>query len=237
MGITRACTKWNTLVTDIRDLPRKINEAFLIATSGRPGPVQRVSLRWSHLRPGSTSQRACPPPGAPPGTRHRWEPSCTESKPGRGCGCGVGGFGHGSLVGHSCCAGFRAMRGPGARGEQMWQLWGKAHLGGEPRAERLASQDDVVEVLPGAGRVAVVPRPRPSATPLPLSPSPPEGPRALRRRHDFVPQWRQCTSASALPVFERRPLRLSARLCRRHCAIPARSGAGPPGQTCTPCPR
>lgn len=39
VGITKCCTKWNTIVHDIRDLPRKISEAFLIATSGRPGPV------------------------------------------------------------------------------------------------------------------------------------------------------------------------------------------------------
>ncbi|HWE97998.1 MAG TPA: biosynthetic-type acetolactate synthase large subunit [Tepidisphaeraceae bacterium] len=38
-GITRPCTKWNYLVKDIRELPRVINEAFAIATSGRPGPV------------------------------------------------------------------------------------------------------------------------------------------------------------------------------------------------------
>ena len=38
-GISRPCTKWNYLVRDIRDLPRVINEAFIIATSGRPGPV------------------------------------------------------------------------------------------------------------------------------------------------------------------------------------------------------
>src|SRR5215217_2469796 len=38
-GITRPCTKWNYLVKDIRDLPRVINEAFHIATTGRPGPV------------------------------------------------------------------------------------------------------------------------------------------------------------------------------------------------------
>src|SRR3954463_8588444 len=38
-GITRPCTKWNYLVKDIRELPRVINEAFMIATSGRPGPV------------------------------------------------------------------------------------------------------------------------------------------------------------------------------------------------------
>ena len=38
-GITRPCTKWNYLVKDVRDLPRVINEAFAISTSGRPGPV------------------------------------------------------------------------------------------------------------------------------------------------------------------------------------------------------
>src|SRR5829696_6558915 len=38
-GITRSCTKWNYLVKDIRELPRVINEAFVIASSGRPGPV------------------------------------------------------------------------------------------------------------------------------------------------------------------------------------------------------
>lgn len=39
IGITSPCTKWNCIVKDIKDLPRKINEAFIIATSGRPGPV------------------------------------------------------------------------------------------------------------------------------------------------------------------------------------------------------
>lgn len=39
VGISRACTKWNVMVKDIADLPRRINEAFEIATSGRPGPV------------------------------------------------------------------------------------------------------------------------------------------------------------------------------------------------------
>ncbi len=38
-GITRPCTKWNVLVKNVRDLPRAINEAFHIATTGRPGPV------------------------------------------------------------------------------------------------------------------------------------------------------------------------------------------------------
>ncbi len=38
-GISRPCTKWNVLVKHVRDLPRAINTAFYIATSGRPGPV------------------------------------------------------------------------------------------------------------------------------------------------------------------------------------------------------
>ncbi|MDH3582890.1 MAG: biosynthetic-type acetolactate synthase large subunit [Phycisphaerae bacterium] len=38
-GVTRACTKWNVLVKDVHDLPRRITEAFYIATTGRPGPV------------------------------------------------------------------------------------------------------------------------------------------------------------------------------------------------------
>ncbi|KAI8966954.1 thiamine diphosphate-binding protein [Mycotypha africana] len=39
VGITRSCSKWNVMVKDIAELPRRINEAFTIATSGRPGPV------------------------------------------------------------------------------------------------------------------------------------------------------------------------------------------------------
>jgi acetolactate synthase-1/2/3 large subunit len=38
-GITRACTKHNYLVTDPADLAAVLNEAFYIASSGRPGPV------------------------------------------------------------------------------------------------------------------------------------------------------------------------------------------------------
>src|SRR5215213_9411573 len=38
-GITRPCTKWNYLIKDVRELPRIVNEAFHIATQGRPGPV------------------------------------------------------------------------------------------------------------------------------------------------------------------------------------------------------
>jgi acetolactate synthase-1/2/3 large subunit len=39
VGISRPCTKWNVMVKSISELPRRINEAFEIATSGRPGPV------------------------------------------------------------------------------------------------------------------------------------------------------------------------------------------------------
>jgi acetolactate synthase-1/2/3 large subunit len=38
-GITRPCTKWNVLVKKTEDLPRAINTAFHVATTGRPGPV------------------------------------------------------------------------------------------------------------------------------------------------------------------------------------------------------
>ncbi|CAI6340682.1 unnamed protein product [Periconia digitata] len=39
IGITRPCSEWNVMVKDIAELPRRINEAFNIAMSGRPGPV------------------------------------------------------------------------------------------------------------------------------------------------------------------------------------------------------
>ncbi len=39
VGITRPCTKHNYLVKRTEDLARTIKEAFLIASSGRPGPV------------------------------------------------------------------------------------------------------------------------------------------------------------------------------------------------------
>ncbi|KAJ7211791.1 acetolactate synthase [Mycena haematopus] len=39
VGISRSCTKWNVMIKDIAEIPRRISEAFKIATSGRPGPV------------------------------------------------------------------------------------------------------------------------------------------------------------------------------------------------------
>ena len=39
VGITRCCAKHNYLVTNVNELAHTIHEAFLIATTGRPGPV------------------------------------------------------------------------------------------------------------------------------------------------------------------------------------------------------
>uniref|UniRef100_A0A0D9VI68 Acetolactate synthase n=1 Tax=Leersia perrieri TaxID=77586 RepID=A0A0D9VI68_9ORYZ len=39
VDLTRAITKHSYLVLDVTDIPRVINEAFFLATSGRPGPV------------------------------------------------------------------------------------------------------------------------------------------------------------------------------------------------------
>jgi len=39
MGITTPITKYNYQLQDIKELPRVVNEAFHIATTGRPGPV------------------------------------------------------------------------------------------------------------------------------------------------------------------------------------------------------
>lgn len=39
VGISRSCTKWNVMVRSVEELPLRINEAFEIAMSGRPGPV------------------------------------------------------------------------------------------------------------------------------------------------------------------------------------------------------
>ena len=39
VGITRPCTKHNSLVKDVRNLAKTIRQAFYLARSGRPGPV------------------------------------------------------------------------------------------------------------------------------------------------------------------------------------------------------
>jgi len=38
-GITRPITKYNLMVTDVKDIGRVIHEAFYVASTGRPGPV------------------------------------------------------------------------------------------------------------------------------------------------------------------------------------------------------
>ncbi|KAK6514427.1 Acetolactate synthase, mitochondrial [Arthrobotrys conoides] len=39
IGISNSCTKWNYMVRNVSEIPRRINEAFEVAMSGRPGPV------------------------------------------------------------------------------------------------------------------------------------------------------------------------------------------------------
>ncbi len=59
VGITRHCTKHNYLVKDVADLATIVDEAFHIATSGRPGPVvidipkdvQIAHARWTGRAP------------------------------------------------------------------------------------------------------------------------------------------------------------------------------------------
>jgi acetolactate synthase-1/2/3 large subunit len=59
IGITRHCTKHNYLVKDPKDLAATIDEAFQIATTGRPGPVvidvpkdvQIATAAWSDAPP------------------------------------------------------------------------------------------------------------------------------------------------------------------------------------------
>ena len=55
-GISMPVTKHNYLITDIRDLPMALKEAFYIARTGRPGPVlvdickdvQQASIEWEY---------------------------------------------------------------------------------------------------------------------------------------------------------------------------------------------
>ncbi|NQV22310.1 MAG: acetolactate synthase 3 large subunit, partial [Rhodospirillales bacterium] len=52
VGITRACTKHNWLVKDADDLARVMHEAFIVATTGRPGPVVVDLPKNVQLAPG-----------------------------------------------------------------------------------------------------------------------------------------------------------------------------------------
>jgi acetolactate synthase-1/2/3 large subunit len=71
VGITRHCTKHNYLVKDPAQLAAIIDEAFRIATEGRPGPVvidipkdvQIASTRWTGQP--SSAATAMPASGSP----------------------------------------------------------------------------------------------------------------------------------------------------------------------------
>ncbi len=62
VGITRHCTKHNYLVKDPAELAATIDEAFQIATTGRPGPVvidipKDVQIASARLSPGAPQRR------------------------------------------------------------------------------------------------------------------------------------------------------------------------------------
>ncbi len=64
VGITRPCTKHNYMVKDISELGRILREAFLIARSGRPGPVL-VDLCKDAMS--AVTDFIMPPPASPRG--------------------------------------------------------------------------------------------------------------------------------------------------------------------------
>ena len=92
IGITRPITKHNYLVQDARDLPRIIDEAFQIATTGRPGPVlidipkdvalaelgpaaARLAEETQRPRIGDRSRTTRQPPSFPAKPRASWSAS------------------------------------------------------------------------------------------------------------------------------------------------------------------
>jgi acetolactate synthase-1/2/3 large subunit len=63
VGITRPCTKHNWLVKDVNDLAGVLHEAFVVATTGRPGPVvvdvpKDVQFATGIYTPPQTARRA-----------------------------------------------------------------------------------------------------------------------------------------------------------------------------------
>jgi acetolactate synthase-1/2/3 large subunit len=63
VGITRPCTKHNWLVKDVNDLAGVLHEAFIVATTGRPGPVvvdvpKDVQFATGIYTPPQTARRA-----------------------------------------------------------------------------------------------------------------------------------------------------------------------------------
>jgi len=67
VGITRHCTKHNYLVKDPADLAATVEEAFRIATTGRPGPVVIDIPKDVQIAVPGMSRRAAPAP-------HRYQP-------------------------------------------------------------------------------------------------------------------------------------------------------------------
>jgi acetolactate synthase-1/2/3 large subunit len=72
VGITIPVTKYNRLVRRAEDIAPAIDEAFRVATSGRPGPVlvditkdaQQASIEWDAPPPRDAEERPAPPPHA-----------------------------------------------------------------------------------------------------------------------------------------------------------------------------
>ncbi len=67
IGISRSCTKWNVMIRSIDEMPRRINEAFEIATSGRPGPVLvdlPKDITAGILRSAIPTESSLPPPSS-----------------------------------------------------------------------------------------------------------------------------------------------------------------------------
>lgn len=70
LGITTPITKYNYQVDDVRDLPRIVNEAFHIASTGRPGPVViDIPKNISEALPEGTYSREFNLPGYQPTTK------------------------------------------------------------------------------------------------------------------------------------------------------------------------
>ena len=79
VGITRCCAKHNYLVRDVNDLARVMHEAFLIATTGRPGPVVIDIPKDVQFATGRYH--------APAGTKHKTYHPASEPQPARHTGC------------------------------------------------------------------------------------------------------------------------------------------------------
>ena len=77
VGITRHCTKHNYLVKDVGELEATIDEAFRIATTGRPGPVVvdiPKDVQIAQLIDGPTTDTPLP------GRRDRYQPRMSASQ-------------------------------------------------------------------------------------------------------------------------------------------------------------